>query len=214
MGVANPWLGVFSPEVEAMGELNRRSVMKALLLSEGVLCKQPCLQDASTCFLNHLEEFATEMSFVKGQVLFREGEYADRFYLVLTGKIGLEWKCEGHSPYVIQVVQPGEVLGWSWLFPPFQWHFTARARQDGTALQFNAASLLIRAEQDPAFGYELMKRFGALAIDRLQLTRTRLLHKLQQKETASSTGARKRPVLTSCRPERRITTQPARAAAG
>lgn len=153
--------------------------MKALL-TEGILEKQPFASGASPEFLNQLEEFATEVKFSKGDVIFHEGDYADRFFLILTGKVELQTGSNGKPAIVVQTLGPGEELGWSWLFPPFEWHFTARALEPCTALALNGASLLIRAEEDPKFGYELMKRISRQVIERLQSTRKRFIHKLKQ----------------------------------
>lgn len=158
--------------------------MKALL-TEGVLEKQPFVIGASAEFLNQLEEFASEMSFAKGEILFHEGDYADRFFLILGGKVELETSSNGKPSIVVQTLGPGEVLGWSWMFAPFEWHFTAKALEPTTVVVLNGASLLIRAEEDPRFGYELMKRISRQVIDRLQSTRKRFIHKLHQRDLHS-----------------------------
>jgi CRP-like cAMP-binding protein len=152
--------------------------MKTLMMSNGKLTRQPFVRGASPDFLNHLASVASEITFGKGEIIFRENEFADRFYLILSGKVGLETHRDGQSSIVIQTLGAGEALGWSWLFPPFQWHFTARALEPCRVLAFNAASLLVRAEEDPVFGYELMKRISRQVIRRLQATRERFIHKL------------------------------------
>jgi CRP/FNR family cyclic AMP-dependent transcriptional regulator len=75
---------------------------------------------------------------------------------------------------------PGDVLGWSWLFPPFVWHFQARAVEPTTLLVLNGAGLLVSAERDHDFGYELMKRVAQVVIRRLQATRKQLLEQQVQ----------------------------------
>jgi CRP/FNR family cyclic AMP-dependent transcriptional regulator len=74
------------------------------------------------------------------------------------------------------------MLGWSWLFPPFAWHFRARALEPTNAIVLNGAHLLIAAERKRDFGYELMKRVAQVVIHRLQATRKQLLD--QQIESA------------------------------
>ena len=152
------------------------------LLTEGQLKVHPFLYEATPEFLNHLEEFSREVSFSKGDIIFKEGDYADRFYLILSGKIALETSTNGKPKATIQVLGAGEALGWSWLFPPFEWHFAARALEPVTAIVLNGASLLIRAEEDPKFGYELMKRVANQVIQRLQATRKRFLQEQKLKE--------------------------------
>jgi len=74
------------------------------------------------------------------------------------------------------------VLGWSWLFPPYNWHFSARAVEPTTAIFFYGTRLREECEDDPAFGFELMKRVAAIVIQRLQVTRVQLL-RLQKEST-------------------------------
>lgn len=152
------------------------------LLTEGLLKGHPFLTGATEEFVNHLEEFSSEASFSKGELIFREGEYADRFFLILSGKIAIETSTNGKPNVVIQVLGPGDVLGWSWLFPPFEWHFGARALEPSTAVVLNGASLLVRAEEDSRFGCELLKRVSKYVIQRLQVTRKRLIQEIRQKE--------------------------------
>lgn len=144
------------------------------LLTEGSVKTHPFLLGCSAEFLNHLEEFARETTFKAGETIFREGEYADRFYLISKGTIQLESGTNGCPGVAIQTLGPGDVLGWSWLYPPFEWHFSARAIEECEVTEINAASLLIQAEEDPEFGYQLMKRISLQLIGRLRATRARL----------------------------------------
>lgn len=117
---------------------------------------------------------AKEVQFNSGDILFREGEPADRFYLIQTGKIAIEARKPGGSA-VVQTLTAGDVLGWSWLFPPFGWHFQARAIEPTNVIVLSGAHLLVTAERNHDFGYELMKRISRLVINRLQATRKLLL---------------------------------------
>jgi CRP/FNR family transcriptional regulator, cyclic AMP receptor protein len=148
--------------------------MKALL-TEGRLRPHPFLDACTDAFLNHLEEFATEREFEPGEIILQEGEYADRCDLILSGRVAIESRGNGGAPVRIQTIGPGELLGWSWLYAPYRWHFTARALENVTAIELNAAALLVRAEEDPVFGYELMKRVSHQLIQRLEATREKLV---------------------------------------
>ena len=132
--------------------------------------------------LAKLAEGAKVGQFKEGAVLFREGEPANQFYLIESGRILLEV----HEPAVgttpVQTLSAGDVLGWSWLFPPFVWHFQARAVEPSKAIILNGAHLLVSAEHDHDFGYELMKRVAQVVIRRLQAARKQLLQ--QQIESA------------------------------
>lgn len=151
------------------------------LLTEGCLKPHPFLDGCTTGFLNHLEEFAKEVKFAEGDIILRTGEYADRFYLICEGKIALEAESDGAPAVLLQTLGPGDLLGWSWLYPPFEWHFTARALEPCRAVELNAASLLIRAEEDPVFGYDLMRRVSKHLIQRMQMLRKRLAEEVRQR---------------------------------
>jgi CRP-like cAMP-binding protein len=118
------------------------------------------------------------VEFETGETILREGDYADKFYLICEGKIALEAACNGATSVPIQTLGAGDLLGWSWLYAPYEWHFTARALEPVKAVELNAASLLIRAEEDPVFGYELMKRISQHLIQRFQATRKRLAQEI------------------------------------
>jgi CRP/FNR family cyclic AMP-dependent transcriptional regulator len=153
-------------------------------LTEGSLKPHPFLQHCTAEFLNHLEEFAREVEFSPGEVIFHEADYADRFYLISEGSVCLEARANGGTTVKIQILGPGDVLGCSWLFPPFEWRCSARALEPCRAVALNAASLLIRAEEDPVFGYELMKRVSKQVVQRLQTMRAKLVRELKPAKEA------------------------------
>lgn len=113
--------------------------------------------------------------FERDQVIFREGETANRFYLIEAGKVALESSPGSGKLVTIDVIGDAELLGWSWLFPPYVWHFSARAVEPTTAIFFYGTVLRDYCEKDPALGYELFKRMSEVMTRRLQSARTRLL---------------------------------------
>lgn len=125
--------------------------------------------------LKILSESASEARFEPGQVLFRQGEPADQFYLIECGKVVLEAHEPANGTVLVQTLGAGEVLGWSWLFPPFNWNLQARALEPTEAILLNGAHLLVASERDRDFGFELMKRIAQVVIHRLQATRQRLV---------------------------------------
>ena len=116
---------------------------------------------------------AGNVHFGAGETLFRQGDPADAFYVLRQGSVALEQFVPGRGPVVIETIEAGEVLGWSWLFQPYRWHFDARTVVSATG--FDGACLRGKCEDDPALGYELMGRFAQVLIERLQWTRLRLL---------------------------------------
>ncbi len=118
---------------------------------------------------------ARNVRFDAGAYVFREGDPADVFYVVRHGSVALEAFVPAGGPVMIETIDAGEVLGWSWLFPPYRWHFDARALATVRATAFDGACLRDKCAADPALGYRLMGRFAQVLIERLQWTRLRLL---------------------------------------
>ena len=122
-----------------------------------------------------LAEDAITETFTAGQRLFDEGGIADRFWLIEHGSIALDMRVPGRGDQIVETLGPGTVLGWSWLHPPYRWHFRAVARLATTAIAFDAASVRRRCDADPAFGYAMLRSFTPVITERLQATRLRLL---------------------------------------
>lgn len=137
--------------------------------------EHPFLSRMKPSHLDKLAECAQEKSFEPGQVIFREGEPAGQFYLIRDGKVLLEAHRPGHGDVSIQTLGAGDALGWSWLFPPFAWHFQARTLEPTNVIIFDGGHLLVACEKDHDFGYELMKRMAQVVIHRLQANRKCLL---------------------------------------
>jgi len=107
--------------------------------------------------------------------LFREGQPADHFYLLRRGKVALEIDVPGQPPAVFQTLGPGEVLGWSWLFPPYQYAYDAQVQEELGAIAFDGKCLRGKCEANTDFGYALMKRFSKVFFERLKATRLQVL---------------------------------------
>lgn len=135
----------------------------------------PFLTRMSPAHSRTLLHHASRQEFQIDEVLFTEGAPANRFYLVESGEIAIETSSAGTGPVLIQIVGPGEILGWSWMFPPFAWHFSARTLSPTTVICCDAAHLLVTSEEDTDFGYHLMKLISNIVIQRLQATRRRLI---------------------------------------
>jgi CRP/FNR family cyclic AMP-dependent transcriptional regulator len=125
--------------------------------------------------LNVLTTGARTAAFEAGDLLFREGQPANQFFLITSGRIALEMHEPTGTTLLVQTLGVGEVLGWSWLFPPFSWHLQARVLEPTSVIVLSGAHLLIVAESNHDFGYELMKRVAQVVICRLQATRKQLL---------------------------------------
>jgi CRP-like cAMP-binding protein len=117
----------------------------------------------------------SNVGFEEGEYLFREGDHAETFFLIRHGAVALELFAPPRGSLTIETLEAGEVVGWSWLFAPYTWHFDARATSLVRATAFDGVCLRTKCEDDPSLGYALMSRFARVMIERLQMTRLRLL---------------------------------------
>ena len=140
-----------------------------------LLSDVPFLEGLGPDRLDLLAGCAGNIHFDAGTRLFREGDEADTFYVIRHGSVAIETFVPARGALTIETIGPGEMLGWSWLFAPYRWHFDARALVPVRATGFDGACLRGKCESDPALGYELMGRFAQVLIERLQWTRLRLL---------------------------------------
>lgn len=117
----------------------------------------------------------TNVRFEADQVILTAEEPADLFYVLRRGKAAIEIDTPRKGPLVIETVGAGDILGVSWLLPPYRWAFDARAVEETSAVALDAACLRGKCDDDPVLGYELYKRFAGLIRDRLTATRIRVL---------------------------------------
>ena len=135
-----------------------------------------------------LADCAMAVQFKKNQVIFCEGEPAKRFYLIETGKVILESSGEVGDPVVIDTIGAGDLLGWSWMFPPYTWHFTARAVEPTSAIFFYGTILREYCERDHLLGYQLLKRMTVVMNRRMQAARNKMLGIYHGSDTLSLAG--------------------------
>jgi CRP/FNR family cyclic AMP-dependent transcriptional regulator len=136
----------------------------------------PFLKGMSDQHIRVLADSSCRIHIEKGATIFRQGETANRFYLIECGDVILEAASKSGKRHVIAgTIRSGGVLGWSWLFDPYEWQFTARALTEIRAIFFYATILREQCETDPSLGFELLKRMSAAMVHRLQSTRNHLL---------------------------------------
>jgi CRP/FNR family cyclic AMP-dependent transcriptional regulator len=142
---------------------------------ERVLKEHPFLGGIGDRYLEFLTGCASNVRYSADEFLFREGQEAGASYLVRSGRVALEIGVPGRGPVQVQTVEPGDVLGWSWLFPPYRWQFDARAVEPVRAIALDGNCLRTKCEGDHDLGYELVKRFLYQVHTRLERTRLQLL---------------------------------------
>ncbi len=113
--------------------------------------------------------------FNAGSYLFREGGSADKFFLIRHGSVALEVHVPGRDPVVVETLQSGDILGWSWLVPPYKWIMDARAMSLVRAVSMDARCLRGKLDDDHSLAYEVFKRFIPVMADRLEAGRLQMI---------------------------------------
>ncbi|MGA3266925.1 MAG: cyclic nucleotide-binding domain-containing protein [Verrucomicrobiota bacterium] len=141
---------------------------------ECIIKQQPFFADFPNKHLKLIVSCARNVRFDEGHALFHEGDVADQFYLVREGAVAVS-VITPKGCVTVQTVGDGDILGWSWLFPPHRWHFDARVVRPTRALAFDGKCLRTKCDKDHDLGYELLRRFTRLVVERLEATRLQLL---------------------------------------
>ncbi len=122
-----------------------------------------------------LAPLASELVMEPRTTIVEEGGPADSIYAIVEGSVALELNVAHRAQHIVQTVHRGEVIGWSWLFPPHRWSFTALALDSTQLIRLDAGQLRALLDDDCALGYEMMKRFARVMTDRLSATRLQLV---------------------------------------
>lgn len=142
---------------------------------ERIIADHPFFADLDPAFINLLVGCASNVRFKKGDFIFREGDPANSFYLIREGKVAVEIFAPQHQPIMVATLEQGEILGWSWLLPPYQWKHQARAMDNVRAITLDGKCLRGKCEENHDLGYEILKRFARIIEQRLESTRLQLL---------------------------------------
>lgn len=142
---------------------------------ERILGEHPFFAAFSPEHLKVLTGCAKNHRFTAGECLCREGAPANEFFLIRHGRVALEITAPGKTPIVFETIADGEIVGASWLAPPYRWNFDARALQLTRAIGIDADCLRRKCDADPKLGYDMMKAFLPILVNRLQATRLQIL---------------------------------------
>jgi CRP-like cAMP-binding protein len=142
---------------------------------EPILAEHPFLKGLRQEHLELLVGCASNVRFEAGAFVFRQGQEANHFYILRDGKVAVELFAPQRGAVAIDTYGEGDVLGWSWLIPPYHWRFDARAIEPTRAISLDARCMRTKCENDHDLGYELMKRFARIIEQRLDATRWQLL---------------------------------------
>jgi CRP-like cAMP-binding protein len=142
---------------------------------ESTVLAQPFFAGLDPGIAALIADCARNHSFELGAYLFREGDEAREFFMLREGDVALEIQAPGRPTLVLSTTQAGDIVGASWLVPPYRWNSDARARSRVRALGFDAACLRAKCDEDPRTGYAMMKRFAPLLVHRLHAAHLQLL---------------------------------------
>lgn len=140
-----------------------------------IISNHPFCNGLETYYIDLLVGCASNVSCETDFYLFREGGEANTFYLIRKGRVALESHAPPHPALILETVAEGDMLGWSWLVPPYRWRFSARAVDAVRAIAINGKCLREKCERNPHLGYELLKRTVEIVSDRLEASRLRML---------------------------------------
>jgi len=152
--------------------------MKSIVVDADILqrlARHPFTKGMERHHIEVLAQSAIPSFFEKDQVLFKVGEPANGFYLLESGSVALQGSVSEGDPVTTDIVHAGEALGWSWLFPPYLWHFDARALEPSTAISLSGLALRQHRDEDLTLSHELFHRMCEVMVRRLHHAHTKLV---------------------------------------
>jgi CRP/FNR family cyclic AMP-dependent transcriptional regulator len=142
---------------------------------DAVIAESPVFAGLTQEQLEFIAGCAQNVHFDAGEKIAKRGDAADAFYLIRIGEVALDVDVPNKPPVRIDTVEPGQVLGWSWLIPPYQWNYDVTATDLVRAVSFDGACIRDKCASDTELGFALLMRFSQVIVGRLQATRLRLL---------------------------------------
>ena len=144
---------------------------------EKILSNYLMFHNLSEKHLKILSGVTTLVQFHPDELILPKGEKTQYFYLIRKGRVVLEEFLEDKGAMTLQVLGEGDILGWSWLVPPYRWHFDGKAVDEVEAFRIDAEKIRAKMNEDHDLGYELLRRFINIVVDRLQATRLHFMGK-------------------------------------
>ena len=145
------------------------------------LKEHPFFKDLKQEYFDIILGCASNVRFKEGETIFREGDEANKFYLVRHGRVAIDIPVSSSQSVTIQTIHDGDILGWSWLIPPHRSRFLCRALVDTRAIALDGKCLRDKCDNNHDLGYELLKRLTKVFTERLENTRIQLLNLYERK---------------------------------
>jgi CRP-like cAMP-binding protein len=159
------------------------------LLEKGIsqlIAEHPFFNQMSHSYQVLIAGCGKNVRFDAGRLIAKTGDPANQFFAIRHGRISIELHSPEWGGIILQTVDAGDIVGWSWLFPPYRWTFDLRATEEVRAIDFDGECLRAKCESDPAMGYDFMKRFAEVFMRRLEAARLQLLDLYGNSSTTSS----------------------------
>ena len=135
---------------------------------ETIISAHPFFEGLEDNYMKLVVGCASNVRFQSDTYIFKEGNAANNFYLLREGKVALEIFAPQLRPIIVETLQEGEILGWSWLLPPFTWKFNAHATTAVRAISIDGKCLRKKCEENHDLGYEILNRFSKIIALRLE----------------------------------------------
>ena len=142
---------------------------------EPVLKKHPFFKDLEQEYFDFIVGCATNVQFEEGEIIMKENDPADKFFLVREGMAAIDIPISESKIITIQTVGSGDIVGWSWLIPPYKYRFNCRIVEDIRAIVLDGKCLREKCEKNHDLGYELLKRLTVVFTQRLEATRKQII---------------------------------------
>jgi len=142
---------------------------------EDILKEHIFFKDLKPEYFDFIVGCASNVLFKAREMILREGEEADKFYLIRHGKVAIDIPVSQQRSVTIQTIRDGDILGWSWLIPPHRYRFNSRTIDETRAISLDGRCLRGKCEDNHDLGYELLKRIAKVFTSRLEMTRIQLL---------------------------------------
>ena len=140
-----------------------------------LIAEHPFFENFSDAYIDTIASCGKNVAFNPHEYMAREGVSADTFYLIRRGIVRVEIFLPAKGKQVIQTLSEGDIAGWSWIFPPYQWTFDLQAMNEVSAIALDGRCLRGKCEVDHSLGYQLMKTFAQIMVDRLKASRIQCL---------------------------------------
>jgi CRP-like cAMP-binding protein len=147
------------------------------------LQEHPFFAEFNDEHLNLISGCAKNVVFKEDEAIAREGQAAEKFYLIRQGRVIIETTVPGKGTIICQTLKTGDVLGWSWLFRPHRWTFDVTAADSTRTIEMDGKCLAKKCNEDHELGYHMMKKFAEIMTNRLQMARFQLMDVYGQQES-------------------------------